>query len=59
MSGERDKEDMVLQESSAAYLTDQEDIGLWLLKDSLAKTPWERMQAKTTPPILASRCAPR
>jgi hypothetical protein len=36
---------MALQETSAAYAADAEDIDLWLLKDSLAKTPWERMQA--------------
>lgn len=36
----------VLKEASPAYLaaTDS-DIDLSLLKDSLAKTPWERMQA--------------
>ena len=45
MSGERDNEEMVLMETSAAYVTDAEDIDLWLLKDSLAKTPWERMLA--------------
>ena len=45
MLGKRDNEEMVLQETSAAYVTDAEDIDLWLLKDSLAKTPWERMQA--------------
>jgi hypothetical protein len=45
MLGKRDNEEMVLQETSAAYVTDAEDIDLWLLKDTLAKTPWERMQA--------------
>jgi len=45
MSSEPDNEKMVLRESSAACVTGEEDIDLWLLKDSLAKTPWERMQA--------------
>jgi hypothetical protein len=45
MSGESDNEEVALPETSAAYATDAEDIDLWLLKDSLAKTPWERMQA--------------
>lgn len=45
MLGERGNEEMVLQEASAAYLTEADDIDLWLLQDSLVKTPWERMQA--------------
>ncbi len=45
MLGERDNEEMVLKETPSAYLTDGGDIDLWLLQDSLAKTPWERMQA--------------
>jgi len=45
MPGERDNEEMVLQETSTAQVADAEDIDLLLLKDSLAKTPWERMQA--------------
>lgn len=39
-------EPMVLQEVSPAYgLAADGDVDLSLLKDSLAKTPWERMQA--------------
>jgi hypothetical protein len=41
----RDNEEMVLKETSSAQVTNAEDIDLSLLKDSLAKTPWERMQA--------------
>ncbi|HEX7617942.1 MAG TPA: hypothetical protein VF480_04395 [Verrucomicrobiae bacterium] len=40
-----DNEEMVLKESSSVYVTETGDIDLSLLKDSLAKTPWERMQA--------------
>ncbi|HZL78413.1 MAG TPA: hypothetical protein VFC17_06140 [Candidatus Limnocylindrales bacterium] len=40
-----DNEEMVLKESSSIYVTETGDIDLSLLKDSLAKTPWERMQA--------------
>jgi hypothetical protein len=42
---EHDNEEMVLKESSTTLVTDAEDFDLSLLKDSLAKTPWERMQA--------------
>jgi hypothetical protein len=39
-------EKSVLKEASPAYLVAADsDIDLSLLKDSLAKTPWERMQA--------------
>ena len=46
MVEKRDNKEMVLNEISPAYgaVTDG-DIDLSLLKDSLAKTPWERMQA--------------
>jgi hypothetical protein len=36
---------LVLNETSGAYATEAGEIDEWLLKDSLAKTPWERMQA--------------
>jgi hypothetical protein len=36
---------MTLKETPLAQSTDAEDFDLSLLKDSLAKTPWERMQA--------------
>jgi hypothetical protein len=45
MPGESDNEEMVLKETSLAQLPEAEDFDLSLLKDSLAKTPWERMQA--------------
>jgi len=45
MPGKHDNEEMVLKESSTTLVTDAEDFDLSLLKDSLAKTPWERMQA--------------
>jgi hypothetical protein len=45
MPGKRDNEEMVLKESSPAYVAEAGGIDLSLLKDSLAKTPWERMQA--------------
>jgi hypothetical protein len=45
MPEDRDNEEMVLKESSPVYLTEAGEIDLSLLKDSLAKTPWERMQA--------------
>jgi hypothetical protein len=45
MTGEHDNEELALKETSAAYVTDADGIDEWLLKDSLAKTPWERMQA--------------
>jgi hypothetical protein len=38
-------EPLVLQETLATHVSEEEDIDLWLLQDSLAKTPWERMQA--------------
>jgi hypothetical protein len=37
--------ELTLKEGSPAYLIEAGDIDLSLLKDSLAKTPWERMQA--------------
>ena len=40
-----DNKEMILKESSPAYVTEAGDIDLSLLRDSLAKTPWERMQA--------------
>jgi hypothetical protein len=40
------KAEMVLKEASPAYgVSTDGDIDLSLLRDSLAKTPWERMQA--------------
>jgi len=45
MPGQRNNEEMFLKETSTAHGTDAEDFDLSLLKDSLAKTPWERMQA--------------
>ena len=45
MPYERVKEEMVLKEAPLAQCADAEDFDLSLLKDSLAKTPWERMQA--------------
>ncbi len=37
---------LILKEVSSAYRTTADtDIDLSLLKDNLAKTPWERMQA--------------
>jgi hypothetical protein len=45
MPGEHVSEEMVLKEASPAQMADAEDFDLSLLKDSLAKTPWERMQA--------------
>ena len=45
MPGKRDSEEMVLKENSSAYAAEASGIDLSLLKDSLAKTPWERMQA--------------
>lgn len=46
MAEERDNKELVLQETSPkdGAATDG-DIDLSLLKDNLAKTPWERMQA--------------
>jgi hypothetical protein len=40
-----DNDEMILKESSPAYVIGAGDFDLSLLKDSLAKTPWERMQA--------------
>ena len=40
-----DNKEMILKESSPAYVIEAGDIDLSLLGDSLAKTPWERMQA--------------
>jgi hypothetical protein len=46
MSGQRAHEEMILNDASPACgATMDGDIDLWSLKDSLAKTPWERMQA--------------
>lgn len=46
MSEKRDNEEMVLKETSPVYaVATDSDIDLSLLKNSLAKTPWERMQA--------------
>jgi hypothetical protein len=45
MPAKRDNEEMVLKESPPAYVAEAGGIDLSLLKDSLAKTPWERMQA--------------
>ena len=48
MPEERDNDEMVLSETSPTCLANESDIpeiDLSLLKDSLAKTPWERMQA--------------
>ena len=46
MLGQPDSEDMVLKEAPLTHEVAREgDIDLSLLKDSLAKTPWERMQA--------------
>ena len=46
MSDRRDNEENVLKEASSDSLVAADgDIDLSLLKDSLAKTPWERMQA--------------
>ena len=45
MPRERNNEEMILKEGCAAFVADAEDFDLSLLQDSLAKTPWERMQA--------------
>ena len=46
MPKKTDKAGMALKEVSPAYrATADGDIDLSLLRDSLAKTPWERMQA--------------
>jgi hypothetical protein len=46
MPEKHDKAGMVLKEASPAYgVSADGDIDLSLLRDSLAKTPWERMQA--------------
>jgi hypothetical protein len=46
MPKRRDKQETVPKEDSPAYhVSAGEGIDLALLKDSLAKTPWERMQA--------------
>jgi hypothetical protein len=46
MPDKSDNEEMVLKETSPTYGVAMDgDIDLSLLKDSLAKTPWERMQA--------------
>jgi hypothetical protein len=44
MREKRDNEELTLRETPPAPAT-AGDIDLALLKDSLAKTPWERMQA--------------
>ena len=46
MSDQHANEEMILKEVSPAYrVANDNGIDLSLLKDSLAKTPWERMQA--------------
>jgi len=46
MTERNPNEESVLKEASPAYLASADsDIDLSLLKDSLAKTPWERMRA--------------
>jgi hypothetical protein len=46
MSDRHANEEMILKEVSPAYrVANDNGIDLSLLKDSLAKTPWERMQA--------------
>ncbi len=46
MSDQPANEEMVLRETSSTYgVAADGDIDLSLLKDSLAKTPWQRMQA--------------
>ena len=46
MTEQNHNEESVLKEASPAYLTSADsDLDLSLLKDSLAKTPWERMRA--------------
>jgi hypothetical protein len=46
MPEKSDNEEMILKETSPVYgVATDGDIDLSLLKDSLAKTPWERMQA--------------
>ena len=46
MPQKRDNEEMILKETSPVYgVATDGDIDLSLLKDSLAKTPLERMQA--------------
>jgi hypothetical protein len=45
MSEKNDQAVNVPKEASIAYASEASDIDLALLKDSLAKTPWERMQA--------------
>lgn len=48
MPEKHDNEENVLMRASPAYRANAPDSGeidLSLLKDSLAKTPWERMQA--------------
>jgi hypothetical protein len=46
MTEQNHNEESVLKEAPPAYLASADsDIDLSLLKDSLAKTPWERMRA--------------
>ena len=47
MTEQNHNEESVLKETTPAYLASaaDSDIDLSLLKDSLAKTPWERMRA--------------
>ena len=46
MSDQHANDELVLQEVSPGHgMAAEGDIDLLLLKDSLAKTPWERMQA--------------
>ena len=46
MTEQNHNAESILKEASPAYLASADsDIDLSLLKDSLAKTPWERMRA--------------
>jgi hypothetical protein len=45
MASDGDKGERILREILSIQVTDADGIDLSLLKDSLAKTPWERMQA--------------
>jgi hypothetical protein len=45
MPEKNNNEDMDLKAISSSYVPDADDIDLSLLKDSLAKSAWERMQA--------------
>jgi hypothetical protein len=45
MASDSTKGEGILHEILSIQVTDADGIDLSLLKDSLAKTPWERMQA--------------